>query len=118
MPSDTTFGFGEPGAVRPRIFRLEIRGQTAPGAAVLTAGFVVAGNGPLRLLVRGVGPSLGAFGVSGTIADPRLTVFAGGWSSPLASDEGGAVRGDRGRGQYDYCVSDVSRGAGARDVIF
>lgn len=88
----------------PLVRNFSIRGQTAPGAAVLTAGFVVAGNGPLRLLVRGVGPSLGAFGVAGTIADPRITVFAGGWSSPLASDEGGAG---------DAAMAAIARAAGA-----
>ncbi|MBI4626838.1 MAG: hypothetical protein HY736_26905, partial [Verrucomicrobia bacterium] len=88
----------------PLVRNFSIRGQTAPGAAVLTAGFVIAGNGPLRLLVRGLGPALGAFGVGATIADPRLTVYAGGWSSPLASDEGGAG---------EAAIAAVARRAGA-----
>ena len=33
------------------------------------------GSAPKRLLVRGVGPGLAAFGVSGVLADPRLRVF-------------------------------------------
>ena len=45
---------GAPALVR----NLAIRGTTAPGASVLTAGSVIAGNGPLHLLVRGAGPAL------------------------------------------------------------
>jgi hypothetical protein len=40
----------------------------------LTTGFVV-GGGPRRVLIRAVGPSLRAFNVSPTMANPRLTLF-------------------------------------------
>lgn len=45
--------------------------------AVMIGGFVVTGPQPKRVLVRGAGPALGAFGVSGTLADPVLHVFGG-----------------------------------------
>lgn len=93
------------GDTAPALVRnFSIRGQTAPGAAVLTAGFVITGNGPMRLLVRGLGPALGAFGVGGTIADPRLTVYATGWSSPLISNDGGTS---------DATIAALARTAGA-----
>jgi hypothetical protein len=41
-------------------------------------GLVVTGANARTLLVRAVGPGLGAFGVSGTLARPALTVTAGG----------------------------------------
>ena len=46
---------------------------------VLTAGFVVGGTGAKTVLIRVVGPTLGAapFNVPGTVADPQLTLFAG-----------------------------------------
>jgi hypothetical protein len=45
----------------------------------LTMGFVVGGSAPVQVLVRAIGPTLGAapFSVPGTVADPRLTLFAG-----------------------------------------
>lgn len=72
----------------PLVRNLAIRGQTSPGAGLLTGGMVVVGNGPLRLLIRGIGPALGSFGVSGAIADPRLEVFAAGWGEPFATNTG------------------------------
>jgi hypothetical protein len=41
----------------------------------LIAGFVIAEGTGLRLLVRGVGPKLASFGLSGLIADPTLSIF-------------------------------------------
>ena len=51
--------------------------QQVPANGVLTAGFVVGGTTPLRVLIRVSGPSLAGapFHVPGTLADPRLTVF-------------------------------------------
>ena len=41
-------------------------------ARTLTAGFTLAGAGLRPVLLRGIGPTLGAFGVAGTLADPAL----------------------------------------------
>jgi sugar lactone lactonase YvrE len=45
----------------------------------LTAGFVIDGTGPKRVLIRAVGPTIGAapFNVPGAVADPQLTLFSG-----------------------------------------
>jgi phospholipase/lecithinase/hemolysin len=45
-------------------------GERAP-----IAGFVVTGDTPKRVLLRGIGPSLAASGVPGPLADPTLTLF-------------------------------------------
>lgn len=42
------------------------------GEDVLIGGFIVTGNTPKRFMIRGIGPSLGAFGVTGVLADPVL----------------------------------------------
>jgi hypothetical protein len=66
---------------------VSVRGRTGAGADVLIAGFVIAGNGPLKLLVRGVGPTLAQFGVSGVVTDPSFAVYRAGSSSPFASND-------------------------------
>lgn len=58
----------------PRLVNLSLLKGSAGG---ITAGFVVAGAGETRILVRAVGPGLSAFGVVGTGADPSLTLHAG-----------------------------------------
>ncbi|MBT6767363.1 MAG: hypothetical protein HOA81_00025, partial [Opitutales bacterium] len=45
------------------------------GDNAIIAGFVVTGDSPKRLLVRAMGPELQDFNVSGTLVDPRLTIF-------------------------------------------
>lgn len=59
----------------PRLTNVSARSQVGTGAEVLVAGFVIGGTGTKSLLIRGVGPTLGDFGVSGVLADPQLTLF-------------------------------------------
>ncbi|HEY5228722.1 MAG TPA: hypothetical protein VIJ19_09280, partial [Opitutaceae bacterium] len=44
-------------------------------ANTLIAGFVIQGTQPAKLLIRGDGPTLAQFGVTGSLAQPVLTVF-------------------------------------------
>ena len=60
-------------ATQPRLANLSTRTELAPGQ-MLTGGFVVAGQGAKRLLVRAVGPGLVPFGVARVLADPRVTI--------------------------------------------
>jgi YVTN family beta-propeller protein len=59
-----------------RIVNLSIRSTAGTGDQTLTVGFAVSGSGK-ALLIRGAGPALRTFGVSGALADPVLTLFAG-----------------------------------------
>lgn len=43
---------------------------------MLIAGFIISGNAPKSVAVRGVGPSLAAFGISDALADPVLELRA------------------------------------------
>ncbi len=70
-----------------KLVNVSVRGQTAPGDDVLTLGLVIGGIGPRTLLVRGVGPKLAAFGVTGTVADPRLQIFDSQQRAILANDD-------------------------------
>ncbi|HEY0945730.1 MAG TPA: MBG domain-containing protein, partial [Opitutaceae bacterium] len=60
-----------------RLVNLSTRGYVGQGEQVLIAGVIVTGNTPKKLLIRAVGPTLGGFGVTGGLADPRLRVYAG-----------------------------------------
>ena len=59
-----------------RLANLSARGPVAPGAPLI-AGFVINGTAPQRVLIRGIGPALGGFGVPGALANPTLTLFRG-----------------------------------------
>lgn len=68
-----------------RTLNLSTRGQLRTSSDILIGGVVVRGPGPKRLLVRGIGPTLGSFGVPGVLADPVLTIFSG--STVVASND-------------------------------
>jgi sugar lactone lactonase YvrE len=64
-------------AVEPaqhQLLNISTRGLVQGGDNVLIAGFVVAGNGPVgtNVLVRALGPSLSAFGISNPLPDPVI----------------------------------------------
>jgi M6 family metalloprotease-like protein len=62
-----------------RIANLSIRTRAGTGAQTLIVGFVVGGAGTVGtkpLLVRGVGPTLGVFGVTGALADPLVAIYS------------------------------------------
>ena len=92
----------------PRLVNLSTRSQVGSGNDVLIAGFVINGNVPMRLLVRGIGPSLASlFGVTGVLADPRLELHAmvGGHDTVVAAndnwpDEPGAAEAAAGVGAF------------------
>jgi parallel beta-helix repeat protein len=75
------------GGTRRRLGNLSARGRLETSDAALIAGFMVAGTGPKRLLVRAVGPGLAAFGVAGAIGDPRLEVFDAAARSRAVNDD-------------------------------
>ncbi len=59
-------------AATPRLLNVSVRKALGTG---LTAGFVLGGSGPTKVLIRVVGPGLAAFGVPGTVVDPQLVLF-------------------------------------------
>jgi len=59
-----------------RLVNIATRAQVGTGGNILIPGFVIGGTGVEQLLVRADGPSLTAFGVSGVLAQPSLTVTA------------------------------------------
>jgi hypothetical protein len=75
----------------PRLINLSGRAQVGTGANILIAGFVIGGTTSETLLIRGSGPALAQFGVSGVLADPLLQLYqdnSDGTSTLLASNAG------------------------------
>ncbi len=66
---------------------LSTRAAAGSGDATLIPGFFIEGTAAKRVLVRGVGPGLAAFGVTGVLARPELTLRRG---------DGGVVVANRG----------------------
>jgi uncharacterized delta-60 repeat protein len=63
-----------PVQVEARLANLSTRGRVAAGSPLIL-GFAIAGTESRRVLVRAVGPGLGAFNVAGALAATRLQVF-------------------------------------------
>src|SRR6185295_15976817 len=61
----------------PRLTNVSARNRSGTGNDILIAGFTISGTGSKNLLIRAVGPTLASFGVTGTLADPKLEVFSG-----------------------------------------
>ena len=80
-------GGGTPAAAPvARIINLAVRAAVGGTAGTPITGFVLSGTGTgKRLIVRAVGPTLGTFGVAGTLADPQLQLFSG--NTLLASND-------------------------------
>ncbi len=72
-PSDNFAG------TTPRLVNVSARTQVGTGDNILIAGFAVSGSSAVRVLIRAVGPTLGAapFNVGGTLADPKLEIYSG-----------------------------------------
>ena len=72
------------GATTPRLVNVSVLKRLGPG---LTAGFVIVGGSPRTVLVRAIGPTLGAapFNLSGVASDPQLALF--GSSGKIAGND-------------------------------
>lgn len=85
-------------------------GFAGTGEGALVAGFVIGGSSPKRILIRGIGPGLGQFGVAGTLTDPRIEVYPPGMAAVLAGNDnwGGTLELDAGFAQAGAFKLDVN----------
>lgn len=73
-----------------RLVNLSVLAPTGPGAQLLTMGATVGGQGatgPGSLIIRGIGPTLGTFGVGGVLADPVLSIVPSGGTTASATND-------------------------------
>jgi cyclophilin family peptidyl-prolyl cis-trans isomerase len=91
-------------ATTPRLVNLSTRAQLDT-AGELVVGFVLRGLSARTVLVRAVGPSLGALGVEGVMPDPKLELFD--------NDNGGKKIGENDNWGGDEQIVNVARSVGA-----
>ena len=60
----------------PRLTSVSALNRVGTGGDILIAGFTLTGSGTRNLLIRGVGPSLGALGVPAVLDDPKIELFS------------------------------------------
>jgi arylsulfate sulfotransferase len=61
--------------VGPQALNLSTRGVVLSGDNVLIGGFIITGTESKTMVLRALGSSLSAYGVSGALSDPILTVY-------------------------------------------
>lgn len=62
-------------ATAGRLGNVSARTRAGTGADTLIVGFVLGGDTARTVLIRGIGPTLGVFGVTGALANPRLELY-------------------------------------------
>jgi len=72
-PTPTVSPSPTPGTMGNTLLNISTRASAGTGQNVLIGGFILGqGDGPKRVIVRAIGPSLAAAGVTGALADPSL----------------------------------------------
>src|SRR5258706_4147645 len=74
-----------------RYINLSVRGFVGTGEQALITGIVVNGTEPVRTLITAKGPSLTAFGVTGVLANPILTLFDSAGRTIARNDDVGVI---------------------------
>ena len=78
-------------ATGARLANVSARAQVGTGDNILIAGFAISGNVPKQILIRGIGPGLTQFGVTGVLANPTLALYRGTTKVTENDDWGGTA---------------------------
>ncbi|MEY4938714.1 MAG: hypothetical protein RIQ93_449, partial [Verrucomicrobiota bacterium] len=70
-----------------QLINMSTRGEVDVGQGNLIAGFIVTGEEPKRVLIRGIGPGLARYNVAGVLADPTLDLMTAGGAMTLARND-------------------------------
>lgn len=97
------------GAPASRFVNLSARSEVGTGAQNLIAGFVIGGSGTENVLVRADGPALTAFGVSGVLSTPQLTLYDSSGNA-IATDTGWGNASIRGTSSVQSSISLATAG--------
>jgi hypothetical protein len=96
---------GAPSDTSVRLINASARAYAGTGEDTLIPGFVISGDGSVKVLIRAIGPTLANFGVTGTMADPQLTLYRS--STVLASNN------DWGLATNATEIADAAKASGA-----
>jgi hypothetical protein len=69
------------------VLNISTRGEVGSGDDVMIGGFIVGGTDSSKLIVRAIGPSLTAAGVTGALADPILELHSSDGSLIFQNDD-------------------------------
>ncbi len=69
------------------LVNISARAFVGAGANTMISGFVTSGSGSMQLILRGIGPGLSSFGVSGTLVDPVLWLYDSANPANLITEE-------------------------------
>jgi uncharacterized repeat protein (TIGR03803 family) len=75
-----------------QLLNIATRMRVLTGDNVLIGGFIITGTEPKKVMIRGIGPSLGSVGIPGALADPTLELHQG--STTLATNDNWKTRPD------------------------
>jgi hypothetical protein len=75
-PTPTPSPTATPSPTPAQALNISTRLRVETGDKVMIGGFIITGNAPKNVAVRGIGPSLAAFGISDALADPILELRA------------------------------------------
>ena len=100
-----------------RLINVSARTEVGTQGAILIAGFNVSGSVPQKLLIRAVGPTLGVFGVGGTLADPTLVVRNGAGVEVAANDNWSTANNAVDIAATAARVGGFALGAGSKDAV-
>lgn len=69
-----------------RLVNISTRGRIGVGQQAMIGGLIVQGSASKKVLVRALGPSLAAGGLTGVLANPILEIYDGGGNLVIAND--------------------------------
>jgi len=81
------------------LINISTRGMVQTGDSVMIGGFIISGTAPRSVLIRGFGPTLADFGVTGAMSNPYIELYSGqtliaandNWQTPIAQCDAPAV---------------------------
>ncbi|HEY0369803.1 MAG TPA: sialidase family protein [Chthoniobacterales bacterium] len=75
-----------------QLSNISTRALVLTGDDVAIGGFIISGNSPKQVLIRGIGPSLSSFHLTGVLADPTLELHQG--TNVIATNDNWKVSSD------------------------